>query len=121
VSDYRFLALFLAVVLVFPPVILLVIRIMNSLLGLRKPDPVKESPIECGMETIGNSWIRYNVRYYYFALIFVIFDVETVFLFPWAVAYKQLGWFALGEAFIFVATLVVGLIYAWRKKALRWV
>ena len=120
VSDYRFVALFLVVLIAFPPIVLMMVSHVGSLMRVKKPNPVKLSTYECGLETVGDAWIQYNVRYYYFALIFVIFDVETVFLFPWAVAYRQLGWFALGEMFIFIATLVVGLAYAWKKKALQW-
>jgi NAD(P)H-quinone oxidoreductase subunit 3 len=75
---------------------------------------------ESGMEPIGGAWIQFNIRYYMFALVFVIFDVETVFLYPWAVAFNQLGLLAFVEALIFIAILVVGLVYAWRKGALEW-
>jgi len=84
------------------------------------PTPEKLTTYESGVEPIGESWIRFNVRYYIFALLFVIFDVETVFLYPWAVAYEHLGLFALIEMFIFVVLLLVGLIYAWKKKVLKW-
>lgn len=75
---------------------------------------------ESGMEPIGGAWIQFNIRYYMFALVFVIFDVETVFLYPWAVAFNHLGVLAFIEALIFIAILVVGLAYAWRKGALEW-
>ena len=75
---------------------------------------------ESGMEPIGGAWIQFNIRYYMFALVFVIFDVETVFLYPWAVAFNQLGLLAFIEALVFIAILVVGLVYAWRKGALEW-
>jgi NAD(P)H-quinone oxidoreductase subunit 3 len=75
---------------------------------------------ESGMEPIGGAWIQFNIRYYMFALVFVIFDVETVFLYPWAVAFNQLGLLAFIEALIFIAILVIGLVYAWRKGALEW-
>jgi NADH-quinone oxidoreductase subunit A len=75
---------------------------------------------ESGNDPVGSSQVRFNVRYYIFALMFVIFDVETVFLYPWAVAHRSLGLFALIEMLVFVLLLVVGLIYAWRKKVLRW-
>ena len=70
---------------------------------------------------MGNSWIRFNNRFYIFALIFVVFDVEAVFLFPWAVAFGQLGLYALIEMAIFITILFFGLYYAWRKGALKWV
>ncbi len=75
---------------------------------------------ESGCEPIGGAWIQFNIRYYMFALAFVIFDVETVFLYPWAVAFSKLGLFAFVEALIFIAILVLGLVYAWRKGALEW-
>ncbi|NIN98145.1 MAG: NAD(P)H-quinone oxidoreductase subunit 3, partial [Anaerolineae bacterium] len=75
---------------------------LGFVLRPRKPGPVKKSTYECGLETIGETWVRFRVQYYIYALIFVIFDVETVFLYPWAVAYNQLGLFALVEMFIFL-------------------
>ncbi|TAK24777.1 MAG: NADH-quinone oxidoreductase subunit A [Chloroflexota bacterium] len=85
-----------------------------------RPNPVKLATYECGMETIGPTWIQYHVGFYIYALVFVIFDVETVFLYPWALAYGQLGLFALLEMLVFIAILVVGLVYALRKQVLRW-
>ena len=87
----------------------------------RNPDPIKESVYECGMVPIGTAQVRYNVRYYLFALLFVVFDVEAVFLFQWAVAYGQLGLYAFVEAMIFIGILLVGYAYAWRKRAMEWV
>ena len=82
---------------------------------------MKSSTYECGLETVGETWVQFRVQYYIYALVFVIFDIETVFLYPWAVAYNKLGLFALVEMFIFLAILAGGLIYAWRKGALEWV
>ena len=86
----------------------------------KRPDPIKNSVYECGVETIGDTWVQFRAQYYLFALIFVIFDIEAMFLFPFAVAFNQVGWFALFEAIIFVLILAVGLLYAWRKGALEW-
>jgi NADH-quinone oxidoreductase subunit A len=93
---------------------------LSSVLRPKNPNPIKLSTYECGMETIGSSWIQYYVSFYVYALVFVVFDVETVFLYPWAVAYGNLGLFALGEMLVFVGILVIGLLYAWKKQALRW-
>lgn len=82
--------------------------------------PARRTTYESGMEPIGGAWIQFNIRYYMFALVFVIFDVETVFLYPWAVAFSKLGLLAFIEALIFIAILVIGLVYAWRKGALEW-
>ena len=90
---------------------------------LRPHNPYREKNInyECAEEPVGSSWIQFNNRFYIFGLIFVIFDVEAIFLFPWAVAYGQLGLYALVEVLIFILILFFGLFYAWRKGALKWV
>jgi NADH:ubiquinone oxidoreductase subunit 3 (subunit A) len=115
-GDYNFVGLMAVIALLFPAIPLILARLVAP----RKPAPIKNDIYECGLEATGNSWMQFRVQYYLYALVFVIFDVETVFLFPWAVSYGVLGWFALVEMFIFVAILVLGLIYAWRKGALEW-
>ena len=84
------------------------------------PDAVKNDIYECGVETEGDTWVQFNFRYYLVALIFVIFDVEVVFLYSWAVAFPDLLLVAYVEALTFIAILVVGYLYAWRKHALEW-
>jgi len=86
----------------------------------RKSNPAKTSTYECGMETIGKSWVQFNFRYYFFAVLFVALDVLTVFLYPWAVNLKGLGVFGLIAVAVFFAILMVGYIYAWLKGALEW-
>jgi NADH:ubiquinone oxidoreductase subunit 3 (subunit A) len=90
--------------------------------GLRpsNPTPVKLEAYECGVETIGGRWNQFNFRYYLFAILFVIFDVEVVFLYPWATRFLKLELFALIEMAVFVAILLVGWVYAWRKRDLDW-
>lgn len=83
-------------------------------------NPVKHDPYECGIPTQGLTWLQFNVGYYLFAIIFLVFDVETVFVFPWAVVMKDLGMTAFIEIVIFFFVLVLGLMYAWKKKALIW-
>ena len=92
----------------------------SRLIAPNAPSAAKESSYECGEVPFGEAWGRFNVGYYIFALLFLIFDVEVVFLFPWAVVLKKVGWFALVEGAVFLAILVFGLIYAWRKKYLVW-
>lgn len=116
-TDYALIGLLLVVAAIFP----VIAFILGFILRPRKPGPIKKSTYECGLQTIGETWVRFRVQYYIYALIFVIFDVETVFLYPWAVAYNQLGLFALVEMFIFLIILLGGLVYAWRKGALQWV
>lgn len=107
---------------VIVPASMLLIPYALTLLGIKphRPDKVKNATYECGMETVGGSWVRFNFRYYYFALSFLVFDVEAIFLFPWAVRARQLEWFGFGAALVFVTIITVGLIYEWRKKALEW-
>ena len=80
----------------------------------------RRTTYECGLEPIGGAWIQFNIRYYMFALVFVVFDVETVFLYPWAVAFNRLGLLAFIEALVFISILIIALVYAWRKGALEW-
>jgi NADH-quinone oxidoreductase subunit A len=82
--------------------------------------PGKLSTYECGEEPVGNSWVKFNIRFYIVALIFLIFDVEIVFLFPWAVVFKNLGFFAFVEMLIFIAILMVGYVYVWANGDLDW-
>lgn len=94
---------------------------LARLLRPHNPYPDKNQHYECAEKPIGDSWFKFNNRFYIFALIFVIFDVEAVFLFPWAVAFGRLGLFALVEMVIFILILMFGLYYAWKKGALKWV
>ncbi len=108
--------LFFGVAVAFAVVPLIIARLVTP----RNPYSVKQEPYECGVETIGESHIQFNSRFYLYALIFAIFDVEAVFIFPWAVAYVGLGLFALVEMALFILILLVGFAYAWRKRALEW-
>jgi NADH-quinone oxidoreductase subunit A len=121
-QQYGLLAL-LVVFSIIIPASMLILSWLASFIRIRpaKPDPVKRQVYECGVEPIGGRrWSQFNFRYYVYALLFVIFDIETVFLYPWAVQYQQLGLFALFEMLVFVLILVIGLVYAWRKRALEW-
>ncbi|MDZ7361853.1 MAG: NADH-quinone oxidoreductase subunit A [candidate division KSB1 bacterium] len=93
---------------------------ISRLLQPRHPTAIKLSTYECGELPVGQSWVQFNNRFYVIALIFLIFDVEIAFLFPWAVVFKALGLFAFVEALIFVGILLVGLAYVWRKGDLEW-
>jgi NADH-quinone oxidoreductase subunit A len=101
--------------MVFIPIILKYLKIVPS-----HPNPIKNSIFECGMETIGKTWVQFNFRYYFYALVFLALDVLVVFLYPWAVQLKQLGAFSLYVVLILVFIVLVGYIYAWKKKALEW-
>ncbi len=92
----------------------------SSIVRPSKPTKEKLSTYECGEEPIGTPWIRFNPRFYVVALVFLLFDVEVVFLFPWATVFKGLGWFAFIEMFVFVVILLAGLAYVWAKGDLEW-
>ncbi|WP_349408819.1 NADH-quinone oxidoreductase subunit A [Pseudalkalibacillus sp. SCS-8] len=115
-NNYLVVLMFLLLGILLPVVALTA----GKLLRPTKPTKEKQTTYESGIEPFHQSWVQYNVRYYIFALLFVIFDVETVFLYPWAVAYEKLGIFALIEMTIFIVMLLIGLIYAWKKKVLKW-
>jgi NADH-quinone oxidoreductase subunit A len=111
----------LAVVLLLAVVMGAVVSSLSSWVGPKNPNPVKSTIFEAGSEPApGTARQRFAVKFYVVALLFIVFDVETVFLYPWAVNFKALGWFGYGEMFIFAATLVVGLVYVWKKGALTW-
>lgn len=117
VDQWLFIAFLLPVGLLLPAVAIL----LGILLGPRKPNAAKGETYECGIETVGETWIQFKAQYYIYALMFVVFDVETVFLFPWAVAYNQLQLYMVLEGILFILILAAGLVYAWRKGALEWV
>ena len=97
-----------------------VVTILATLLSPRSFNPQKEEPYECGIPTRGRSWMQFRVGYYLFAILFLMFDVETMFLFPWAVVMRSLGPAGLFSVLFFLFVLILGLAYAWRKGALKW-
>ena len=97
-----------------------VMIVMGAMLGPRRPDSEKQSPYECGFEAFEDSRMKFDVRYYLVAILFIIFDLEIAFLFPWAVVLDEIGMFGFLAMMIFLGILVVGFIYEWRKGALEW-
>src|SRR5690349_5145044 len=116
VNNYIFVGLLLLVAVAFALAPLIVV----ALVAPRKRSLAKSDIYECGVRTTGETWIRFRIQYYIFALLFVVFDIETVFLYPWAVSYAGLGAFALVEMIVFLIMLFLGLAYAWAKGVLRW-
>jgi NADH:ubiquinone oxidoreductase subunit 3 (subunit A) len=116
-NDWLFIGVFLILAPVFPLAALIIPRIIAP----RKPNQLKSETYECGVETVGDTWVQFRVQFYIYALVFLIFDIETVFLFPWAVSFDLLPMFAVLEGILFILILVAGLAYAWRKGALEWV
>jgi NADH:ubiquinone oxidoreductase subunit 3 (subunit A) len=116
-NDWLFIGLFIIVASALPAVAIW----MAGLLAPKKPNSLKDTTYECGIETVGETWIQFKAQYYIFALVFLVFDVETVFLYPWAVAFNLVPLYAVLEGVLFILILVGGLLYAWRKGALEWV
>jgi NADH-quinone oxidoreductase subunit A len=120
-ANYGLIALFLLVAFFFAITTLLLPTTLRFLrIVPKKPNPVKNSTYECGMQTIGKSWVQFNFRYYFYALLFVTLDVLVVFLYPWAVELRQLGISGFIGVVVLILFVVVGYIYAWRKKVLEW-
>ena len=93
---------------------------LSSLLGPRRPTKVKNQAYECGIDPVGDARLRFSVKYYIIAMLFIIFDIEAIFLYPWAVMFQQLRLFGLIEMLVFLAFLVIGYVYLWRRGALEW-
>jgi NADH:ubiquinone oxidoreductase subunit 3 (subunit A) len=115
-NQWLYIAIFVAISILLPTIAILLARVLSP----KKPNKIKNSVYECGMETYEKTWIQFRIQYYLYALVFLIFDVETVFLFPIAVAYNQISLFMVIETIIFISILFVGFLYVWRKGALNW-
>lgn len=115
-ENYLPVMIFLAVAAVLGTALI----VLGFLLGPRRPDAEKLSPYECGFEAFEDTRMRFDVRYYLVAILFIIFDLEIAFLFPWAVSLDAIGGFGLLSMAVFLAVLVVGFIYEWKKGALEW-
>lgn len=116
-QDFGFVLIFLLLSASFIGFALILSRILRP----RADNPDKLSTYECGERLLGPSWVQFNVRFYIIALVFIIFEVEVVVLYPWAVVFKDLGLLAFVEMMVFVFVLLVGLVYAWKKGYLEWV
>ena len=114
--QYLFVGIFILFAVAFP----LLPVILAQFVAPKKPSSIKNATYECGLEADGDSWIQFRIQYYLYALLFVIFDVETIFIYPWAVGFKKLGVPGFLEMILFLAILAVGLVYAWKKKVLEW-
>ena len=120
-ADYGFVGLFIIAAILFSlflvvfPVILRYLKLVPH-----NPNAVKNATFECGMETIGKTWVQFNFRYYYYALLFLALDVLVVFVYPWAVGVRGLGTSGLAAVLVFIAIIMVGYLYAWRKRVLEW-
>ncbi|MFC1912615.1 NADH-quinone oxidoreductase subunit A [Chloroflexota bacterium] len=120
-TNFGYIGLFLIVALLFTismlliPIILRLLKIVPS-----NPNSIKTSTFECGMDTIGQAWVQFNFRYYYYALVFLVIDVLVIFLYPWAVNLRELGYAGFISVLVLIFIVIIGYIYAWRKKVLEW-
>jgi NADH-quinone oxidoreductase subunit A len=115
-TEYLAILIYIAIAVFFA----LFVIVATHLLGQRKPSAVKEAPYECGVTTIGSSFRRVPIKYYIIAMLFLLFDIEVVFLYPWAVVFKELKVFAFISMAVFIGILLIAYIYIWKKGALEW-
>ncbi len=116
-QNYVPIFIFIGIIAIALPLTLLLAKLVRP----ENPNKIKLMPYECGIDPVGSARGRYTIRFFIVAILFVIFDVETIFLFPWAVQFKALGTFGLMEMFIFLGILILGYIWIWKKGALEWV
>ncbi len=119
--NYGYIGLFLIVAVLFT-LLMVIIPIVLRFLKIvpHNPNPIKNATFECGMETIGKTWVQFNFHYYFYALVFLALDVLVVFLYPWAVSSRQLGVFSFVVVLVLIFIILVGYVYAWRKRVLEW-
>ena len=115
-DNWLYIGLFLIVATLIPVIAVILPRFIAP----KKPNPIKQETYECGMETVGETWVQFKVQYYIYALVFLVFDVEIIFLYPWAVAFDRLDLLGVIAGVLFIFLLGDGLLYAWRKGALKW-
>ena len=120
-ANYGYISLFIIFTVLFSLLIVIIPIILRFLKVVpHNPNPIKNATFECGMETIGKTWVQFNFRFYFYALVFLALDVLVVFLYPWAVNLKELGYTGLIGILVLIFIVVVGYLYAWRKKVLEW-
>ena len=108
------------VTFVLAAVLVLTMVNLGRLLGPKSRNPIRHENFECGNKASGSAWGRFSVRFYMTAILFIIFDIEVVFMYPWALLFRRLGWFGFAEMTVFMGILGLGLLYVWRKGALEW-
>ena len=121
IANYGYIGLFVIVAIIFTATMILIPVVLRFLKVVpHKPNPIKNATYECGMDTIGKSWVQFNFRYYFFALVFLALDVLVVFLYPWAASFRELGIFGFAVILILIFIILIGYVYAWKKKVLEW-
>ena len=121
IANYGYIGLFVIVAIFFTATMMLIPVVLRFLKVVpHKPNPIKNATYECGMNTIGKSWVQFNFRYYFFALVFLVLDVLVVFLYPWAASFRELGIFGFAVILILIFIVLIGYVYAWKKRVLEW-
>lgn len=121
-ADYGYVGLYIIAVIAFSFLLVIIPVILKAIkINPYHPNPIKNSVFECGMDTIGKTWVQFNFRYYFYALVFLALDVLVVFIYPWAVGLKKLGGNGLAGILVLLFIVLVGYLYAWRKKVLEWI
>ena len=119
-SAYLYAGILLAVTLALASVLVLLPQVISFLLGLQHPNRTKSAPYECGITPTGSARVRFSIKFYLVAMLFILFDIEVIFLFPIAVQLRAFGTFALIETIVFVVLLMIAFVYVWRRGALEW-
>jgi NADH-quinone oxidoreductase subunit A len=119
-TDYLFAGILLLISVIMGAAMVLVPPLVTKLLGLTRPNAQKLQPYECGITPTGSGRVRFSIKFYLVAMIFILFDIEAIFLYPWAVVHRWLGVFGLIEMGLFVLILLVGYVYIWRRGAFQW-
>jgi NADH-quinone oxidoreductase subunit A len=119
-NDYLFAAILLGLTILLATLMTLLPQAVSRLLGVHKPGSVKLQSYECGITPVGNARVRFSIKFYLVAMLFILFDIEAIFVYPWAVVHRWLGLFGLIEMLIFMAILLVGYVYVWKRGAFRW-
>jgi NADH-quinone oxidoreductase subunit A len=118
--DYLFLGILLVLTLVLAVTMVILPQILSKVLGISKPSAAKNEPYECGMKPVGSARVRFPIKFYLVAMLFILFDIEAIFFYPWAAVHRWLGVFGLIEMAIFVGILLVGFVYVWKRGAFQW-
>jgi len=120
-ANYGYIGLFVIIALLFTLLMIMIPVVLRFLkIVPHNPNPIKNATFECGMETIGRTWVQFNFRYYFYALVFLALDVLVVFLYPWAANIRELGIFSFFAILVLIFVAIIGYVYAWKKKVLEW-
>jgi NADH-quinone oxidoreductase subunit A len=119
-TEYIFAGILLVLTLALAVAMAFLPNILSRVLRISKPSAAKNEPYECGMRPVGSARVRFPIKFYLVAMLFILFDIEAIFFYPWAAVHRWLGWFGLIEMGIFVAILLVGFVYVWKRGAFQW-